>query len=77
MPMAALQFKFHPSGFVTDRHRVPNSVERNLTNGIRYVNDRSPVNDHRVNKYILILRKVARYFFNGTVCGTALDVKKV
>lgn len=56
--MAALQFKFHPSGFVTDRHRVPNSGERNLTNGIRYVNDRWPVNDHYAYKYILILYKV-------------------
>ncbi|XP_011639485.1 uncharacterized protein LOC105428730 [Pogonomyrmex barbatus] len=34
IPMAAFQFKFHPSGFVTDRHRLPNNDERNLTNGI-------------------------------------------
>lgn len=46
MPMVALQFKFHPSGFVTDRHRLPNSSERNLTNGISEVNDRSPVNGY-------------------------------
>lgn len=24
MPMAVLQFKFHSSRFVTDRHRLPN-----------------------------------------------------
>jgi len=63
IPMAALQFKFHPSRFVTDRHRVPNSSERNLTNGIKYVNDRSPVNDHCAYKYILILHKVTWVYF--------------
>jgi len=66
MPMAALQFKFHPSGFVTDRHRVPNSDERNLTNGIRYVNDRSPVNDQvRVQIYFNPVKIARLYFLTG------------
>lgn len=77
MPMA-LQFKFHRSGFVTDRHRVPNSGERNLTNGIRYVNDRSNRVNAGVCKCILIPRKVAQlyyFFFVGKIWGVRVKLK--